>query len=127
MPQTSTLLSLPARTFLLDSAEAEMRRLDNKVRFIRYVIKGELELKNRKRADIERDLAAKGFDRLPAKSQFGKAPTQRAAEEAEDGAAGAAAADGASASYEYLLSMPLSSLTMEKVDSLLKEHTEQVR
>lgn len=56
------------RTCLLEAAEAEMLRLDNKVRFIRYVVKGELLIANRKRGDIERDLSSRGFDRLPPKT-----------------------------------------------------------
>lgn len=49
-------------------AEAEMVRLDNRSRFILAVIRGQLVLSNRKKADIEADLAAKGFDRLPPKA-----------------------------------------------------------
>jgi hypothetical protein len=43
-------------------------RASNKIRFIRAVISGELVLSNRKRADIEGDLEAQGFDKM-AKSK----------------------------------------------------------
>jgi DNA topoisomerase-2 len=43
-------------------------RASNKIRFIRAVISGELVLSNRKRADIEGDLAAQGYDKM-AKSK----------------------------------------------------------
>lgn len=43
-------------------------RANNKIRFIRAVISGELVLANRRRADIEGDLQAQGYDRM-AKSK----------------------------------------------------------
>lgn len=43
-------------------------RASNKIRFIRAVIAGELVLSGRKRADIEADLEAQGFDKM-AKSK----------------------------------------------------------
>lgn len=46
------------------AAQLEQRRLDNKVRFIQGVVDGSLRVSNRKRADIERELEAKGFDRM---------------------------------------------------------------
>jgi hypothetical protein len=43
-------------------------RANNKIRFIRAVITGELKVSNRKRADIEADLEAQGYDKM-AKSK----------------------------------------------------------
>lgn len=104
------------RASLLRAAEAELLRLSNKTRFIIAVVDGELVLSNRKRADIEADLEARGFDRLPSNKKKAAAAAAAAAEgEAEDGAdAGAGAAE----SYDYLLSMSLVSLTLEKVEAL---------
>jgi DNA topoisomerase-2 len=45
-------------------AQWELMRASNKIRFIRAVISGELVLSNRKRADIEGDLEAQGFDKM---------------------------------------------------------------
>jgi len=39
------------------------------VRFIKGVISGTLKVSNRKKADIEADLVAQGFDRLPSKAK----------------------------------------------------------
>jgi DNA topoisomerase-2 len=50
-------------------AEAEALRIDNKVRFILAVISGDIKISNRKKADIERDLDAMGFDRLGSKKK----------------------------------------------------------
>lgn len=52
----------------LQDAKWEFMRANNKIRFIRAVITGELQVSNRKRADIEADLEAQGFDRM-AKSK----------------------------------------------------------
>jgi hypothetical protein len=47
-------------------AEGELLRLSNKQRFILEVIAGSLRVSNRKKADIEADLTAGGYDKLPA-------------------------------------------------------------
>lgn len=39
------------------------------MRFIRAVVSGELKVSNRKKADIEADLQARGFDRLAPKGK----------------------------------------------------------
>lgn len=111
------------RVSLLEAAEAEMRRLSNRVRFILAVIDGKLKLSNRKKAEIEADLQRMGFDRLPPKSGKGKKASSGAEEGAEEDGAGEL--DAANASYEYLLSMPLSSLTLEKVEALKEENERQ--
>jgi DNA topoisomerase-2 len=53
---------------ILQDAQWELMRASNKIRFIRAVINGELVLANRKRADIEGDLQAQGYDKM-AKSK----------------------------------------------------------
>ena len=136
---------LPPPPPLLQSAEADLLRISNKVRFILAVVSGELKLSNRRKADVEAQLEDEGYDRLAsqkkAAAQVGARPLWRrllplalaalgdccrtttaacgapshaqvaADVEEEEGAAAA----GESASYDYLLSMPLSSLTLEKV------------
>lgn len=104
---------------LLKAAEAELLRISNKVRFILAVISGSIKLNNRKRADVEADLEGQGFDRLPStKKQQVAAAAAAAPEEEEDPV-------DASGSYEYLLSMSLSSLTLEKVNALQEEAEER--
>lgn len=108
------------RAALLKAAEADLLRISNKVRFILAVVGGELKLSNRKRGDIEAELEREGYDRLPsAKKALAVAATMGEEEEEEEGGASAG-------SYEYLLSMPLASLTHEKVEAL-QEETEENR
>lgn len=72
-PPHSLPLSLPLPTHPntqhnQQDAKWEFMRAGNKIRFIQAVISGALRLSNRKRADIEADLEAQGFDRM-AKSK----------------------------------------------------------
>lgn len=79
------------------------------------MIEGTLKVSNRKKKDIEVDLEAQGFNRMPKTDNHGmKAiakPTNDDAEEEEEEEP-AAAVGG---SYDYLLSMAIHSLTQEKV------------
>lgn len=47
------------------SAEADLMRISNKVRFILAVVGGQLKISNRRRADIEAELEREGYDKLP--------------------------------------------------------------
>lgn len=57
----------------MQAAEAELLRISNRVRFIKSVIAGTLKVNNRKKADVEADLEAQKFDRLPNKNKVGAA------------------------------------------------------
>eukprot|EP00879_Flechtneria_rotunda_P020289 GHRR01021337.1.p1 GENE.GHRR01021337.1~~GHRR01021337.1.p1 ORF type:complete len:422 (+),score=144.98 GHRR01021337.1:413-1678(+) len=52
------------RVSMLNGADWELRRANNKIRFIRAVIAGDIQLNGRKRADIEADMQAQGFERM---------------------------------------------------------------
>eukprot|EP00887_Chlorella_sp_A99_P005643 scaffold1.g5643.t1 len=103
------------KALLLASAEADLLRISNKVRFILAVVSGELRLSNRRKADVEGELEAAGYDRL-ANSKKKAAAAAAAADDDEEGGAPATGL-----SYDYLLSMPLASLTLEKVQALQSE------
>ena len=86
------------------------------MKFILAVIAGEVVVSNRKRAAIEADLERMGFDRMPKSDTASKRGVAVAAEPADgDGEDAAAEAAAAGESYDYLLSMPIASLTLEKV------------
>ncbi|CAI5992051.1 unnamed protein product [Closterium sp. NIES-64] len=139
----------------------ELLRLDNRARFVRAVIQGDVVITNRKQADIVAQLKVRGFTPLPkghaaapvvvadvdpgstdvsadgddvemddvetpAGHKAGKGKNTAAA--GKSGAAGKTAAAGAvpsagavGAAYEYLLGMPLWSLTWERVEQLERE------
>eukprot|EP00958_Prasinococcus_capsulatus_P030175 scaffold7976_cov403-Prasinococcus_capsulatus_cf.AAC.7 len=97
--------------------EKELLKLENKVRFILGVVKGEIQINNRKKADIIATLQHKGFDAMEKDSKA-KADSEDSDEtETTDAKLKSKAGKG----YDYLLSMPIFSLTLEKVEELLKE------
>ena len=112
------------KAHILANEEAEMLRLSNKVRFILAVVGGKLVVSNRKKAAIVDDLSRQGFDMLPAK----RAPigATRGAEEAGE-EAGEEAKSAPKVSFDYLLSLPIWNLTMEKVQELQTENDEKLR
>lgn len=109
---------------MLESLEMEMLKMDNKVRFILGVVKGEIVVSNRKRADLFLELKQKGFTPLRSKPKTVEpapepAESEESAEndeEEEEVGRGVKASD-----YEYLLSMPIGTLTLEKVQELLNQ------
>ncbi|KAK9813254.1 hypothetical protein WJX72_011500 [[Myrmecia] bisecta] len=100
------------RLHLIQTAENQLLRLSNKVRFILAVVHGELHVSNRKKVDIVAALEEAGFDKLASGKT--KAGMSEAGEGEEAGPAGPL-------SYDYLLSMPIYSLTLEKVLALESE------
>lgn len=53
----------------LENLQFELLKVDNKVRFILGVVRGEIVVNNRKRADLLAELNAKGFTPIPKKSK----------------------------------------------------------
>lgn len=108
---------------MLETLEMEMLRMDNKVRFILGVVKGEIVVSNRKRADLFLELKQKGFTPLPSKPKTVEAaPEPAESEESADNDEEEEVGRGVKASdYEYLLSMPIGTLTLEKVQELLNQ------
>lgn len=111
---------------LLDNLELDHLKLDNKVRFILGVVNGEIIVSNRKRAELFMELHQKGFTPFPKK---GKGPDVSVAgatgddeEENQSLEAEVSIKGGVKASdYEYLLSMAIGTLTLEKVQELCAE------
>ncbi|KAI3440827.1 DNA topoisomerase 2 [Psidium guajava] len=108
------------KKILLENLELKLVMLDNKVRFILGVVHGEIIVSNRKRADLFQELQAKGF--APFRKETKTIGTAVAgsiddSEETEENSE--ATAKGVRASdYEYLLSMAIGTLTLEKVQEL---------
>ncbi|KAG6761071.1 hypothetical protein POTOM_034263 [Populus tomentosa] len=100
---------------LLENLEFELLKLENKVRFILGVVRGEIIVNNRKRADLLLELHQKGFNPIPKKSKAVVAGATDDTEEAEDSldVSGVRASD-----YDYLLSMAIGTLTLERVQQL---------
>ena len=103
-------------------------KLDNRMRFVLAVVSGELKIANVKKAVLVETLKKHGyatFEPAAKKKKAGDDDADDADEEAVDVDASEggskAAAQAAARGYDYLLSMPLWSLTLEKVESLKAE------
>jgi len=102
----------------------EKEILSNKARFILMVVKGELELRKRKKADLLKDLQKRGFkpmSELDAMVESKKNAPKEEKPAAEEDADGEEGADAEKSDYDYLLGMNLWSLTFEKVEEIKKQ------
>ncbi|KAJ3332095.1 DNA topoisomerase 2 [Blyttiomyces sp. JEL0837] len=93
----------------------ELTKLDNRVRFITEIIEGTLRIQNRKRADILADLRARNYFPVIKKKAGDNANNEGEGAEEESGAA------ESNGDFDYLLTMPLWSLSYEKVLQLSAE------
>lgn len=89
------------KEYLTEKLTTEWSKLDNKVRFITEIIDGELVIHKKKKELIISELKARQF----------KAFSEKSEDSLEDNAN----------MYDYLLSMPLWSLTFERVEKLNNE------
>jgi len=135
------------RAFLLSRLTRECEVLSAKARFVGLVISGELKIRRRKITDLAQDLRRKGFvavtqlKGVAASGREGKEAEEEAeekdeeeedeeGEDNEDGAAeggsssssAAAATKKAVRDFEYLVGMPISTLTAEKVAELNRQY-----
>lgn len=110
---------------LLDVIKQDLVKVDNRVRFILAVVGGEIVVSNRRKAVLLAELEQKKFTRLPAtnaKARKGPAVAgvdEGTEEEEEEG--GGDNGKGGKGGYDYLLGLPLWSLTLEKVEELCRE------
>ncbi|KAK1619077.1 hypothetical protein QYE76_024594 [Lolium multiflorum] len=105
---------------LFQNITLEMKKLDEKVRFILAVVNGEIKVNNRKRAELFLELKQKGYASFP-KNKKKNEPVAAGATDDDEGdeenPADAADASG----YDYLLSMSIGTLTLEKVQQLIAQ------
>lgn len=83
-----------------------MTKLENRVRFVTEIIEGKLIVQNRKKVDLIQDLKKRGYHAI---LKSGIIETGDEDEDADDSSA------ENNHGYDYLMSMPIWSLTMEKV------------
>jgi len=120
--------------YILANLERLLLILDNKVRFILGVVSGEIIVSNRKRAELLIELKQKGFTPIPKKGKYAEPQVAGAnddnSEDQEDGVQETASksvnVEGATwGDYEYLLSLPIGTLTLESVQKLLDEKADK--
>jgi DNA topoisomerase-2 len=96
------------KEWMADVLTKDWTRLDNRVRFVLEIIEGKLIVQNRKKVDIIADLLKRGY----AKDA-----------KAADSVNGDEEVDTSSKDFDYLLGMPIYSLTREKVEKLMAERS----
>lgn len=119
---------------LVENVQREWKRLENQVRFILMVVKKEIVVANRKKVDLLEELLDKKFDPMPKEKKKKIAGTVKRgnkttnveveADEADE-EDGIEEADTNSKNYDYLLSMPIWSLTLERVKKLQEQLNER--
>lgn len=98
------------KAYLVKELEFEVKRLQNKARFIRCVVDSEIEISRKKKKDIIQDLVRNKFD------QFNPKVSPQDNQELDDNTDDHI--DDMASGYDYLLSMKLWSLTEEKIMEL---------
>lgn len=96
---------------LLGELNLELTKLSNKVRFVTEIIKGELVVQNKKKDVILQELRQRKYVPIYKKAEKFDAGAGDNEEEGDE------ASNGKDHGYDYLLSMPIWNLTMEKVRS----------
>lgn len=106
-------LYIQRRLHLLSELEKDLLCLDNKQRFILMVIDGKLKVAKRKKVEILADLKRLKFASIPKQKKGTKTISEES--DGEESDADVSRNDGG---YDYLLSMPIWSLTYERVEHL---------
>ncbi|KAJ9654935.1 DNA topoisomerase 2 [Neophaeococcomyces mojaviensis] len=106
---------------MLEELNKELRKFTNQERFIRMIIEGKLTISRKKKPVLIAELKKLDFDAFPKKQDASKAGELAATvDEEEEDITGEDETLQAS-SYDYLLGMPLWSLTQERVDKLQRQ------
>jgi DNA topoisomerase II len=110
------------KEYQLERLRRDITFLQYRVKFIKAVVEGEMEVSRRAIDELEAELRAKGYPKarrqngmwylIEQKAEDGEEETTEDSEEGEDDMRG---------SYEYLLGLPLRTLTKEKFEALQRE------
>ncbi|XP_047738579.1 DNA topoisomerase 2-alpha isoform X2 [Hyalella azteca] len=114
------------KLYMVGMLKAEANKLSNQARFIKEKCEGKLVVENKKRKDMINELITKGYESDPVKA-WKKSQSREAAvedEAAEESDAEEEQTDDA-ADFDYLLGMPMWSLTKERKEDLLKKEQEK--
>ncbi|KAJ9503325.1 DNA topoisomerase 2 [Exophiala xenobiotica] len=105
------------KEWLLQDMQKDLRRLSNQARFIQMIIDGKLYISKKKKAVLIAELQKLNFDPVPKTKDATKEEEILQVAQDEEGEE-----DNTDASaYDYLLGMPLWSLTQERVEKLLRQ------
>ncbi|KAJ2913034.1 hypothetical protein MD484_g7391, partial [Candolleomyces efflorescens] len=113
------------KDFLAGEIETALNKLQNQIRFIQMIVEKKLNVNNRKKVDIVGDLRKLEFTPFPKATKAKTANAEDAEEDEEEGEDEDDDAAGAITDYDYLLGMPIYSLTREKIERLNQQARER--
>ncbi|CAI8023294.1 DNA topoisomerase 2-beta [Geodia barretti] len=117
------------KAYLEGMMAAESAKLDSQARFIMEIIEKKLVISNKKKALVVKLLQSSGYPSDPVKKWKNSVSDDVEEEEGEEGEGeregGGSMEDGAD--YNYLLSMSLWSLTLEKKEEIMKKRDEKAQ
>ncbi|KAK7507966.1 hypothetical protein BaRGS_00000931 [Batillaria attramentaria] len=111
------------KTYLEGMLSAESLKLDNIARFILEKIEGKITIENKPKREIIQMLVRRGYDSDPVKAwKEAQKKDKDVEDEGEDDDAASTASDTTGGpDFNYILNLPLWSLTKERKDELLKQ------
>ncbi|KAI4196820.1 MAG: hypothetical protein LQ350_006333 [Teloschistes chrysophthalmus] len=104
------------KQYMLSQMTKDLERYTNQARFIQMIIDGQLVISKKKKVDLIKELKAKNFKAIAKVADASKQGEIEPAMENEE--ENEADINTGASSYDYLLGMPLWSLTKERVDKL---------
>ncbi|TFK76656.1 type II DNA topoisomerase [Pluteus cervinus] len=107
------------KDYLADDLQNALEKLNNQARFIQMIVDRQLNVSNRKKAEIVADLRKHQFRPFPKVVQAKESGENEDAEEDED------EGEGRTSDYDYLLGMAISSLTKEKIAKLRQQSADK--
>ncbi|KAH7175871.1 DNA topoisomerase II [Dactylonectria macrodidyma] len=111
------------KSYWLGVFHTEYRKLQNQARFIQEIIDGALVVAKKKRQSLVNELREKkyeAFSKVKAGEKFGS--NDEGSHASDNNGEGEGSQD-----YDYLLSMPISSLTQERLDKLNEEIRRKIK
>jgi DNA topoisomerase II len=103
---------------LANEIQTQLEKLNNQARFVKMIVDKQLVVSNRKKADIVAELRDKDFRPFPKRTKAKKAGEDEDNEDEDEDENENEKAPGELSDFDYLLSMPIWSLTREKVSVL---------
>ncbi|KAI9171228.1 DNA topoisomerase 2 [Paramyrothecium foliicola] len=104
------------KKYWLGVYHADYRKLKNQARFIQEIIDGELVVSKKKKDVLVRELRDRKYEAFPRKKDSKKAATEE--EMNQSGDEDDDVQEGGAGDFDYLLSMPIWSLTLERLEKL---------
>jgi len=110
---------------MADQLTNDWTKLDNRVRFVIEIIEGKLIVQNRKRNEIIEELKRREYQTFAREVSRKNGQVQEEEDGSEREELMLNNKGTLSSGYDYLLNMPIYSLTLEKIEKLKQERTEK--